>query len=396
MADHVYRRFTNDDLFHTTINAQPQTVVESGTSGWTGNTLLGNNSLSLYGDVRSRADVFSGTDAQLSASGLFIYPIDEVDTHSIDKVIGVPGKYPATGSINLVALTNSIAPNAAAVTDLKWYDEHYAPLNLLSDWNNRRSKFYHPLDTLPSRLTVIHVPEMFYGRQIATGSILIWTHAWDLNYGSNVLNVPPNTNPWATENVSSLPFGFGLFGAGVYGNAAALSGTRYYVDDGRGRLLDVPSASIGDWKSAWMSGTAYRVGTVFYNEGLIVFTHPDPTWHNQFISASYSSVGSAPTLHVEFRGNTVMKSYVFMCRMPQAAVNASNNPTYYSSSIGPNGEPQRWSKFPSSGTVGENRTYITAVGIYNEERQLVAVAKIAQPIRKRETDNIDIRLRLDI
>jgi hypothetical protein len=82
--------------------------------------------------------------------------------------------------------------------------------------------------------------------------------------------------------------------------------------------------------------------------------------------------------------------------MPQAAVNASNNPTYYTSTLGPNGALQRWSKFPTTGTVGENRTYITAVGIYNEERQLVAVAKIAQPIRKRETDNIDIRLRLDI
>jgi hypothetical protein len=41
-------------------------------------------------------------------------------------------------------------------------------------------------------------------------------------------------------------------------------------------------------------------------------------------------------------------------------------------------------------------TYVTAVGIYNEFRELVAVAKIAQPIRKRETDQVNIRLRLDI
>lgn len=346
--DHVYRRFTSDDLFHTTINAQPQIIVESGTAGWTGNTLLNNNSLSLYGDVRSRADVFSG-----STSGLELYPIDEVDTHSIDKVIGVPGQYPATGSINLVALVNDTAP-MSAVTDLNWYDEHWAPINLLSEWYHRNRYFHYPaLDALPNKLTVIHIPEMFYGRQIATGSVSIWTQAWS---GTN----------------------------GTYPDG----GTRYFVDDGYGRLWDVPSGS------SWRSGTDI-VGNVFYNEGLIVFTKPSPNWHNEFFSSSFDG-GHQPSLHIDFRGSTIMKSYVFMCRMPQAAVNASNNPTYYSSSIGPNGEHQHWSKFPSSGTVGENRTYITAVGIYNEERQLVAVAKIAQPIRKRETDNIDIRLRLDI
>jgi hypothetical protein len=363
--DHVYRRFTPDDLFHTTINAQPQITLESSSLGWFGNTSLGNNSLSLYGDVRSRTDVGSGSipaipdaDPEIrKRQGLELYPIDEVDTHSIDKVISVSGQYPATGSINFVALTNSIASNMSAVTDINWYDEHYAPINLLSDWYHRNRYAHYPaLGTMPQQLTVIHIPEMFYGRQIATGSVSIQAGAW--------------MSPNATYPVS---------------------GVRYFVDDGYGRLWDVPSGS------SWRSGTDV-VGNVFYNEGLIVFTKPAKNWHNEFFSGSFfnATANFIRPLYIQFRGNTIMKSYVFMCRMPQAAVNASNNPTYYSSSIGPNGEPQRWSKFPSSGTVGENRTYITAIGIYNEERQLVAVAKLAQPIRKRESDNIDIRLRLDI
>jgi hypothetical protein len=36
------------------------------------------------------------------------------------------------------------------------------------------------------------------------------------------------------------------------------------------------------------------------------------------------------------------------------------------------------------------------VGLYNEDRKLVSVAKMASPIRKREKDKILIRLRLDI
>lgn len=47
-------------------------------------------------------------------------------------------------------------------------------------------------------------------------------------------------------------------------------------------------------------------------------------------------------------------------------------------------------------TVREDgTTWITAIGLYNEDRKLVAIAKLAQPIRKREKDKINIRLKMD-
>lgn len=334
--DHVYRRFTQDDLFHTTIHAHPSVIVESGSAGW----ISADNVISLYGGVRARADVFSG-----SSTGLQVYPIDNVDTHSADTIIDVPGTYPATGSINLVMMTNDVG----TPSDVRWHDEHYAPINLMSDWYHKHRYAHYPaLGQIPSTAVVLHVPEMAYGRQIASGSVYIWTNAW---------KGPNGTYP--------------------------VSGTRYFVDDGYGRLWDVPSGST------WQSGTAV-VGNVFYNEGLIVFTTSSANWQSEFFSASFDA-GSNPSSHFEFKGSTVMKSFVFMCRMPPAAVNASNNPTYSYLDV-----DKRFANFPPSGTIGENRTYVTAIGIYNEERQLVAVAKIAQPIRKRESDNIDVRLRLDI
>lgn len=350
MADSVYRRFTQDDLFHTTVNAQPTVIVESGTAGWTGNTLLGTNALSLYGDVRSRSDVGSG-----SSSGIKVYPLDPVDTHSIDKVIGIPGQYPQTGSINLTYITDTQQPTVGATTDVRWYEEHWSAISILSDWyNGHRYAHYPALDALPTTLTAVHIPSMFYGRQIATGSVNIWTQAWRTASGSN-------------------------FG----------SGTRYYVDDGYGRLWDVPSGT--GWLAAKLSGTGRVVGNVFYSEGLVVFTSSSANWHSEFYSASFNG-GAEPHLHVEFDGLTVMKSFVFMCRLPPGSANGSNNPTYYFTAS----DGKRYARFPSTSSIGQNRTYITAVGIYNEERQLVAVAKLAQPIRKREVDNEDIRLKLDI
>jgi hypothetical protein len=210
---------------------------------------------------------------------------------------------------------------------------------------------YPAFDTLPNAITVVHVPEMFYGRQIVTGSITMVVHAWDRNAGASIG-----------------------------------SGTRYYRDDGIGRLLDVPSGSDG--MTAWKAGSGSIVGHVFYDYGLIVLDSVDTKWHKEFISASYNNqTGGSPNLSIQFSGSTVIQSSVFMCRMGAAEVNASNNSTF-SYTSGTDG--RLWSAMP------DTRTYITAIGLYNEERQLVAVAKLAQPIRKREQDSIDIRLRLDI
>jgi len=386
LADHTYRRFGRDDLLHTTVRAQPHFAMDSGTGGWTGSPLLNSNALSLYGGVRARSDVASG-----STSGLQVYPIDDVNTNSIDKVIGIPGEYPQTGSVNLVFCTDedqgallAIDPfnPAYQVTDTRWFDEHWAPINILSDWHHQHTFFHYPaLDQLPATMTLVHVPEMFYGRRIATGSIVLISDAWQTVAASNV---------WAdTTGTGTIP----------------LSGVQYYGDDGLGRLniyttFTDPSTDGDDYEEGIEDGSitdpkrglgglvtgsdgrALVAGYVFYDEGLIVFTHPSGSWHLENLSQSFATT---PRFGVRFDGDTIMQSYVFMCRMAPGDVNASNNPTfYYVDAAG-----KRWIRSPG-------QTYITAVGIYNEERELVAVAKVAQPIRKRDQDNLDIRLKLDI
>lgn len=313
MADHVYRKFGKDDLFETRVHAQPQVIWETGSSGQTA-------ALSLYAGVRSRPDVGSGS---MATSGLEVYPIDLVDTHSIDKVIGVPGAYPQTGSISLALCTDTVPEFLSDVTDTRWYEEHFRPIELLSDWyHTHRYAWFPKLGDLPSTINVIHVPKMYYGRKIVPGTLRITDYSLD-------------TSP------------------------------TYFVDNSRGLVYREGGSSV--------SGS----GWIFYDEGLVVL--------KQEVGSGIFTTGSV-TLHVEFSGSNVIHSKVMMCRMGPGDVNASNNPSY--AVQGANGLPA-----PRS---GKNTTYVTAVGIYNEERQLVAVAKLAQPIRKREEDRIDIRLRLDI
>jgi hypothetical protein len=44
----------------------------------------------------------------------------------------------------------------------------------------------------------------------------------------------------------------------------------------------------------------------------------------------------------------------------------------------------------------EKQTYISKIGIYDENKNLIAVAKLAKPIRKPENRDVTFKLKLDI
>ena len=44
----------------------------------------------------------------------------------------------------------------------------------------------------------------------------------------------------------------------------------------------------------------------------------------------------------------------------------------------------------------QKQTYISRIGIYDEDRNLIAIAKVATPVRKRESDSYTFKLKLDI
>jgi hypothetical protein len=333
VPDNVYRQFQRSDLLQTRVHAQPSVVWESGTYGTRGNMNGPSGSVSLYAGIRARSDVGSG-----SAGGVKVYPIDLVDTHSIDKVVGVPGQYPATAPINYVKCTTGSRPSYDSVTDTRWYEEHYRTIELLFDWHNKHSRATKNGDrSLGYELNeydafygfdILHIPSIFYGRRLVPGSVRI------IDYTHNV-----NGELYCDNGLGAM-----------------------YLYNGAG--LTAPYDVHGDFDE-------WQATSIFYDEGLVVVRESYHDW----IGRGALSSSDGTRLRVEFSGSTYIQSMVFMCRMGPGEANMSNSPS--------------WT--PSAG-----KTYVTSLGLYNEERELVAVAKIAQPIRKREQDNIDIRLRLDI
>jgi hypothetical protein len=142
-----------------------------------------------------------------------------------------------------------------------------------------------------------------------------------------------------------------------------------------------------------------------------------PAWTH--FGAGMNSTGSirlpstviSSSFSISFEGTTYMPVITMHAHAPRGALNHSNNPTYIKS-----GSSYSYStssvrfvenkyvqikNIVSSSHIGysasfEKRTYISQVGLYDKDSNLIGIAKMATPVRKREQDQYTFRLKLDI
>ena len=89
--------------------------------------------------------------------------------------------------------------------------------------------------------------------------------------------------------------------------------------------------------------------------------------------------------NIQFNNTTEINSRIYFCRLAHNQFNYSTNPTYLSS---------------SKIVVKENSkdppvSFLTTVGLYGPRNELLAVAKLSEPLRKDPTTELTLRVRLD-
>jgi hypothetical protein len=89
---------------------------------------------------------------------------------------------------------------------------------------------------------------------------------------------------------------------------------------------------------------------------------------------------------LQARSSEQVKSTYYFVRVKNAEYNYSNNPTFVSGSLG----QLRYTTF-----TNDPQTYITTVGLYNDRRELLAVAKLSKPLLKSFTREALIKVKLD-
>lgn len=210
------------------------------------------------------------------------------------------------------------------------------------------------------------------------------------NYYNYLANTFPANRYYPTGSddlvgVYSIPSN--LFGEYVKPGSVTLSNASITLtDDGEGNLLN-GALKVGDviYQHGMViltnDGTPGVDGYGFVNYGSAVYGLDDIAFINNFITSN--------DVTMSFESNITLHEKQFKCTLRENEFNFSQNPTLISGSS-------------NSGVVYDYVTgsyfepYITTVGLYNNDKELIAVAKLSQPLPASQTTDTSIMVNLDL
>lgn len=102
------------------------------------------------------------------------------------------------------------------------------------------------------------------------------------------------------------------------------------------------------------------------------------------LTGIFSAIQSGSSFQLNSQ-ETISSDYIFV-RIPNAGYNYTTNPSFISGSSG---------EMIYSNFINSPQTYITTVGIYNNNNELLAVAKLSKPLVKDFTKEALVRVKLD-
>lgn len=207
------------------------------------------------------------------------------------------------------------------------------------------------------------------------------------NYLSNTLLANRYFPTGSGDVIGVISIPSNKFGEYVKPGTVTLSnGSDTLLDDGEGNLL---SGSL-------------KVGDIIYSHGILVLTNDGLPQQDGYGYITYGtglydtddtsfiqSFTNSSNLTCSFESTITLYETQYKCTLRENEFNFSQNPTQISGSS-------------NSGTLYDFATgsyftpYITTVGLYNNDKELLAVAKLAQPLRVSDTTDTSIMINLDL
>lgn len=166
--------------------------------------------------------------------------------------------------------------------------------------------------------------------------------------------------------------------------------TSYLTNSPAGEYGILKSGSTNVGLLYYQAGIAVLTSSVFGNSGTSIEMNSDAHTFQGLLTGSTIDQSADAIRHriqnISFNNTTELNSTIFFCRANHNEFNYSSNPTYLSGSkiIVKDNEP-----------LNLPRAYVTTVGLYSPDNELMAVAKVSEPLRKDPTNELTLRVRLD-
>jgi hypothetical protein len=172
-------------------------------------------------------------------------------------------------------------------------------------------------------------------------------------------------------------------------------------------------------------------GVALYNEGFVYLsgswslssTHTErynpfigsdisPSWL-WFMTTGSSGVGNviSSSFGFDFEGTEKIPTITMFAKAGKGEFNHSNNQTYieHGQDVSPTTASDSFSEqtdltiknivetiYDDEDPPLEKTTYISKIALYDEEKNLIGIAKLANPVKKRQNDNIAFKIKLDM
>lgn len=244
-----------------------------------------------------------------------------------------------------------------------------------------------------------------------TGSIQSFDEDGDILAGGNKINDAIFINFARLLTKDEIKKGTFALTLGVDSVYASAMDDRILIQDTSGSDGYLVNSPVGEYGILFatqdtnnpLSSNDVKCGLIFYQAGVCVLT--SSVFQSLLISpCNMDSAGedmealltgsnieaSADALrhriyNLQFNNTVELNSSVYFCRINHNEFNYSTNPTYLS------GSKIRVKTQSSDLPV----SYITTVGLYNDNNELLATAKLSEPLKKTSDTEFTIRVRLD-
>ena len=293
----------------------------------------------------------------------------------------------------------------------------------IPDYYSINTMYYMDITTMHGRIDYIN--------GVATGrsGIIKYTKTNHLQSTSKpssmVLRRPYTRQLHDSATVISVPQQ--LFGEGISFKSIQLvddstESTIILQDDGYGNLYDVAFSSSYASKTPDSNNSGSVVGNVFYDDGILVVTD----------TGSYSQVGrgqGSDGFSLKFDSTQTIYEREYVCKIDENRYNHTTNRSLkvghsgsisfhgtnymndslvnttrdttsyeligYSTSSFKNKQYELGTELIGEATHSDFATYVTSIGLYNNDNELLAIAKTAKPIKNDKEMSLSFVVRFD-
>jgi len=157
----------------------------------------------------------------------------------------------------------------------------------------------------------------------------------------------------------------------------------------RTALTDSEITSLADNSPSGSALQKKEVGYVFYKQGMVIVTDPRPRYQNIFLGDGNWEYTNKD-YQLDYRATKQVEEVSILCEIKRNEYNVSSNASLR---VGGTDEDNRLIPMV---TGSDFRPYITQVGLYNDTGDLLAVAKLGSPLKKRQDVDVTINVKFDI